>query len=129
MEEKDKSQEVELKLAKKGLDPIDILAMYAEGDVVGLGLMTKEDLEEEEIYDEDGRVIQKSGVAIAAELIPPKLRQESAKELAQYLHAKKRGEDKGLDQDNTTGTVLYMPDNGRAQQQPPKLRVVGDESA
>jgi hypothetical protein len=74
-----------------GVDPIEILALFAKGDVVRLGLMTKEEFEDEGKYDTRlKRWIRLPGRLKALDVIPANERRDSAKELAPYVYPKKQ---------------------------------------
>lgn len=101
-------------LAHCGLDPVEKLARYALGDVVSLGLMTREELEAEAEYDEDGLLVMPSGRDRALNVIPPRIRVDALKELAQYVYAKKvKGEPDFADIEDPI--QIYIPDNGRGR--------------
>ena len=106
------TKEVIESLRDCGCDPIVELARYALGDVVSLGLMTQEELEAEAEYDIDGNALAPSGRDRALKLIPPKMRMEASKELAQYEYAKIKPSERGSPSD-VEGIVFYMPDNQR----------------
>src|SRR5260221_248514 len=80
------------KLERIGCDPIVLLAMYALGDAVTLGLMTKAEYEADaELVCDKGTtyVVKSSGISRAAVLIPPALRAKCAMELAKYVLPKR----------------------------------------
>lgn len=95
------------------MDPVRLLRMYAEGDVVGLGLLSQEEYDADEVYDLDGNIIEPSGKVKALNLIPPKMRADILKDLLQYLHAKKSKDDAGPVSKNPVS--FYIPANGRDQ--------------
>lgn len=114
------NNEVLKTLAEQGCDPIKLLAMAATGDVVGLGLMSQDDLEEEAMFDIDGDVDTASGIDRALYLLPMKTRMDAAKELARYMHAQKRPEEAPPER-LPGGTVFLLPDNGRSKLKPPAI--------
>lgn len=116
-------EDVLIQLKESGVNPVSLLAMYALGDVVGLGLLSQEEFDEEEVYNEDGFVVQKSGKDKALDLIPPKMRYDAARDLMQYIHVKPTGDPSGGGGDS--GTIFYLPDNGRSDVEPPPLRFNG----
>jgi len=110
-------------LIENGCDPLAILAKAATGDVVGLGLLSQEEYDEEEIYDGDGLIETLSGADKALLLIPMKTRIEAAKELAGYVYAKKKAGEQGS-ATKVGGTLFYLPDNNRAPGVPhPAVRI------
>lgn len=107
------TKELILQLAQSGCHPIVEMARYALGDVVGLGLMTQEELDQDAIYDYDGELIQKSGKERSLELLPVKVRFDANKELAQYVWSKAKDSDERNTEDAMERVVYNMPDNGR----------------
>lgn len=104
-------------LKAEGIDPFEIMARFASGDVVALGYMTREEFEKpaQEIATPHGTQYRASGRDHALNLIPPNMRFNAAKELASYLKPKLQAiayTDKyGTPINNPV--VIYVPDNGR----------------
>ncbi len=88
------------------------MAKYAVGDVVALGLMSQEQFDELEEYDEDGNVVRQSGRMRALEMLPAKVRAQVLCDITPYFLAKK-----GTGATNTGGpkpkVTFYIPENGR----------------
>jgi len=100
-----------------GCDPFAIMARIAMGDVVGLDLMTADELAKpaKEFTFGEKRIFIPSGRHKAIDLIPPMARFLAAKELAQYCKPKLAATT-FLDKEGKTITpqlVFYTPDNGR----------------
>ncbi len=104
-----------------GFDPIKQMVMWAEGDVVGLGLMTKEQLDEparrlkraNHWYDEP------SGLEKSYALISTDMRSSMAKELAKYGYSKKpQSVEVSGNAGAAAGVVFYLPQNGRDELTP-----------
>ena len=106
------SESVLLSLAKSGCHPIVQMARFALGDVVGLGLMTEEELRAQPIFDPDGLLLQKSGRDRALEILPVKVRFDANKELATLVYAKPTGKT-GTGEVGAVPVHFYLPDNGR----------------
>jgi hypothetical protein len=103
-------------------DPLMGMAMFAAGDVVGLGFMTQAEL------DAPARAARVSGNAVlprvpsgkerALEYISPHTRYNAYCELAQYIYAKKKMVEMKAAPSSTEGggkggVVIFLPDNGR----------------
>lgn len=99
-----------------GCDPIKILGQFAVGDVVGLGLMTKEETEEPEVWgaDRKGRpvLLKLSGKERARRMIDSKLREKAAQEVASYTSPKLSAATVTVEAPKG-GCVLILPSNGR----------------
>ncbi len=99
-----------------GYDPMREMVKWAEGDVVGLRLMTKAELDEPGKTVLRGRrvVYEPSGQEKALILIPPEMRSSMAKELARYGYSKKPTSVEVSGNGATAGgVVFYLPSNGR----------------
>lgn len=100
-----------------GCDPFEIMAKAAMGDVVGLGLMTDDELERQEEISCIGKTVihKKGGRDLMRELLPASVRIQAAKELASYIRPKLAATMfLGEDGKPANGNVLlYVPDNGR----------------
>lgn len=114
----DRGETIYEKLTQQfGCDPFSIMARIAMGDVVGLDLMTGDELAKPgKEFTFGGRtIIIPSGRQKAIEMIPPSARFLAAKELAQYCKPK-LASTTFLDKDGQAVTpqlVFYTPDNGR----------------
>jgi hypothetical protein len=109
-----------------GCDPFAIMAKFAKGDAVGLGLMTAEArrsprrLVKRKVATYDGLVVERfvevpSGADAEMTLIPASIRFQAAKELAGYCRPKLAattflGADGKVAKSNV---IVYVPDNGR----------------
>lgn len=114
--------DVAMRLEEIGCDPITLLALYALGDVVTLGYMTKEEYlaKGEMIRNKQGDaiIIQRSGMSRAAEYIPASIRTKCASELASYVWAKRSAVQfinaDGTDRKDTVPIcTVVLPDNGK----------------
>jgi len=123
---KKKLEEISTKVPIKGLVTTDLvaalkaadcdvllqLAYYARGDVVSLGLMTKEELEEDAEFNDVGQVLKQSGRDRALFLIPPRIRAKALMELAPYIVPRKKDEMKEAGR-QAAKVTFYIPENGR----------------
>lgn len=115
--------DVATRLEELGVDPITILALFAAGDVVSLGLMTQEEFDAEaEVENVKGAavIIKSSGLERAARILEPRERRQAASELASYVWPKRQA----VTVSNPDGTnlqagapqiIVTMPDNGRGK--------------
>lgn len=111
------SQDLFKSLKDQNPDQLMMLnAMYATGDLVALGLMTQEELEEEAIYDENGRKMKPSGAEMAMRLIPPRLRAKVASDMIPFFLAKKKEKEEKKDTEDKPIVHFYIPENGRVKQ-------------
>jgi hypothetical protein len=86
----DEESEAEKTCKRLKCDPVAILALFAKGDVVGLGLMTAEEFKDPGKIDQRTKQwIRTPGRLKALDLIPAEERQKAAKELAPYFRPKK----------------------------------------
>lgn len=113
-----KSLEAVEMLARLDCNPLEGMAKIASGDVLALGYMTPKELKEPPTYDRNGRVIRMSGVERALSYVPPMLRAQMYKELAQYVHPKRSqvahtGADGKNLQMGQAAVVVQLPPNGR----------------
>jgi hypothetical protein len=98
---------------RKKHDPIRNLEMFAEGDVVGLGLMTAAEFKDKGLKNKKtGNWIREPGRMIAASLIPPAMRFAAEKELAPFREAKR-----------AATTILQGPD-GQPLQAGPRVTIM-----
>lgn len=93
-------------------DVLQQLAMYAKGDVVRLGLMTKDELEGEAEFNDMGFCVKESGREKALHLIPPRIRAKALMELTAYIVPKKKEASKP-DGPPVASVKFYLPENGR----------------
>jgi hypothetical protein len=107
-------QEIHEALKAGNIDPLlKQSLMIAIGDVVGLGYMTQEELEQEAEYDTDGVEFKKAGQALALEMVPTYIRAQMLKEITPYYLAKKKEvAANGIMEENLKVT-FYIPENGR----------------
>jgi hypothetical protein len=104
------------------MDPFEIISRYAIGDVVGLGMMTQEELDYPGQKDrKTGKWLRRPGKAVAWDLISSNVRFDAAKELLPYLYAKKQAItiSDGKSDDPSTAkrrVVIHLPSNGREVQ-------------
>jgi hypothetical protein len=127
--------DVAYKLQKLGVDPIVVLALFAVGDVVSLGMMTKAEYAASAELHRDAKtgltvIIAKSGMQRSLDIIPPKCRLDAAESLAQYVYPKRAS----MSHQNADGSplrqayvVLEAPDNGRVKVPPPAEPVLPQE--
>jgi hypothetical protein len=99
-------------------DPLQGMAMFAKGDVVGLGFMTQAELcapaQQATVSAMGIRPRVPSGRERALDYISPHTRYQAYSELAQYLYAKRKAlEIKAEGGSAVGGVLLYLPDNGR----------------
>lgn len=86
----DEESEAEKTCKRLKCDPVAILALFAKGDVVGLGLMTEAEFKDPGKMDPRTKQwIRTPGRLKALDLIPAEERQKAAKELAPYFRPKK----------------------------------------
>jgi hypothetical protein len=112
------AMDVALKLQHLNVDPITIIALFAVGDVISLGFMTKEEYRADaEVRVINGLkvVVAQSGKQRGLQHIPPKLRLDAAQCLAEYVYPK-RAAVTHMNPDGSNlgaGVTLLLPDNGR----------------
>lgn len=106
------SDKVDNALGRLKLDPIAEMVMYAKGDVVGLGLMTQEELDQDEEFNAEGMLVRRSGHSRALDLIPPVLRAKMASELLSYHHPRKK-ESPIEEVKDDEKVQFYLPESGR----------------
>jgi hypothetical protein len=116
----DPTESFQDKLVRMTVDPEELLAMVMMGDVVGLGLMSQEELDAEAIYNTDGIPLKPSGRDIARSMMDGKIRLKAICEAIPYLRAKK-ADKSALPGSSAPGTEgeervnIYIPDNGRSK--------------
>ncbi len=108
----------EQKLKRMATDPEELLVMVMVGDVVGLGLMSQEELDAPGTFNLDGLPIQPSGRDMARGILSSKIRAKAIVDAMPYLRAKKSETATAPGMMNADGTArtfatLYIPDNGR----------------
>lgn len=110
-------------MAARRHDPIRNLEMYAEGDAVGLGFMTRKEFDDPGLVKKTKSgsiVVRPSGRQIALELIPPAMRFAAEKELGPYRESKRasittlQGPD-GQPLKAGPRVTIVLPDNGRSK--------------
>lgn len=104
-------------MREMGYDPIRRMIQYAEGDVVGLGLMTQAQRDEagQRVKRNGHLIAEPSGQERALLLISTDLRSSMHKELAKYGYSKKPTsvEVSGNGAQAGAGVMFYLPLNGR----------------
>lgn len=110
---KDLLQELTQAMKDGNTDPlIREMAKYAVGDVVGLGLMSQAQYDEDEEFDESGEVIKQSGRQRALGMIPTMIRAKVLCDITPYFLAKK-----STTSANGAGpkpkVTIFVPDNNR----------------
>src|SRR5580700_10478430 len=86
------AMDVALRLEKLNVDPITIIALFAVGDVISLGFMTKEEYRAQaQVENIKGIsvIVQRSGKQRSMDFIPPKIRLDAAQCLAEYVYPKR----------------------------------------
>lgn len=112
-------RQAELMADELRMDPFEILSRYAIGDVVGLGMMTQEELDfPGKKNPRTGQWIIPPGKALAWDLISSNVRFDAAKELLPYLYAKKASLTISSKQDSDPSkaekrVIITLPSNGR----------------
>jgi hypothetical protein len=88
------------------------MGKYAVGDVVGLGLMSKDQFDEQPEFNDEGEVVRESGRDKALAMIPLKIRAQVLCDMTPYFLAKK-----STTNANGSGpkpkVTFYVPENGR----------------
>ena len=102
----------EQKLRRMQVDPEELLAFVITGDVVSLGLMSQEELDQDAIYNGDGICVKQSGREKAREILDSKIRAKAIVDALPYLRSKKNDGVK-KDEEEVEAAILYIPDNGR----------------
>ena len=90
-----RTQELTERLDEFGCDSLAVTAMFAMGDVVGLGYMTQEEFD--------------ANPAEARKIISPDLRASMAKELNQYRYPKRRALEHSADDDRVLEISWVSP--------------------
>ena len=91
-----RTQELVERLDALGCDSLEVTAMFAMNDVVGLGYMSKEEFE--------------ANPAEARNIISPELRAQMAKELNQFLYAKRKALEHSADHDGVIEIRWVTPE-------------------
>ena len=118
-------RQAELLANELRMDPFEIISRFAIGDVVGLGMMTPEELAFPGLQDRKTKKwIKVPGKVRAWDLIGMSMRFDAAKELLPYLYAKKQNvtiteASKSTDPSKREKrVVISLPHNGRESTAP-----------
>lgn len=84
------------KCERLGCDPFEILLRFAMGDWKGLGYEAQQALKQ----------VTEGGEHIYEDVIPPELRQKSAKEASEYLYPKRKAVEISGDEDKGFRIIL-----------------------